>query len=200
MIAFLRGKVQHINEDSVIVETSGVGYRVFAPASLLGQLPGKGSEVVLYTHMHVREDAISLFGFDSAEALMVFNQLINVSGVGPRGAMGLLSSYTPSVLTDAVASENIALLTRAPGIGKKIAQRIIIELKDKFGALAPMPAARYQAARGGVAADGIEALVGLGYSQQDAVEAVKRAMAELGESPNLQDVIRISLRGLGKGK
>lgn len=194
MIAFVRGRLCGAQQESVVLDVNGVGYRIHVPAPVIHQLPPKGAEIVLYTHMQVREDGISLFGFDSQEALDLFRQLLNVSGVGPKGALGILSSITPENFIAAVAHENVSLITRAPGVGKKTAQRIILELKDKIQKN-EQRAASATAGRG-VAADAVEALIALGYGQAEAAQAVSRAGKEKGADLPAPDLIKHSLRYL----
>lgn len=201
MISFLRGNLYAVNGDNVIVDVGGVGYLVQVPLSLLPGLPSPGSQVVLHTFMAVREDGISLYGFDTVEALEVFRLLLNVNGVGPKGALGLLSVMTPGGLASAVREENDGLLSRAPGVGKKIAQRIILELKDKFKAgeyLAIVGAAPDRQAR--ESNDALEALVSLGFNPSQAALAVGRAARELGPGAPPAEMVRHALRLLASAK
>lgn len=201
MIAFLRGNLHSINGDSVIVDVNGVGYRVQVPLSVLPGLPSPGTEVTLHTLMLVREDGVSLYGFDTAEALEVFRLLLNVSGVGPRGALSLLSVMTPRSLVLAVREENTALLTRAPGVGKKSSQRIILELKDKFKAEEYITG--MEAVPGGAAGDtrdAVEALISLGFESSQAALAVGRAAKEMESGAAVPELIRHALRYLSQTK
>lgn len=200
MIAFLRGILHAVSGDNVIVEVSGVGYLVQLPLSLLPFLPSPGGEVVLHTYMAVREDGVSLYGFDTPEALEVFRLLLNVNGVGPRGALSLLSVMTPGGLASAVREENAALLSRAPGIGKKIAQRVILELKDKFGAGDQPAAPGAPGGQGDNGRDAVEALVSLGFASSQAALAVGRAARELGSGASLEETVRLALRQLADRK
>ena len=132
MIAYLSGTLQAQDLRCVVVMTSGVGYRVFMPLSDISRLNKLGSEVALHIHTHVREDSLELFGFLSLNGLSLFEQLISVSGIGPKLAMGLLSSMDADRLTQTIVSSDHAALTRLPGIGAKTAQRLVLELKDKL--------------------------------------------------------------------
>ena len=132
MISSIRGRVSYITENKVELDVGGVGFEVNVPASLVPELPAKGSEITLYTHLSVKEDDMSLFGFPTRDALQVFRLLIGISGVGPKGALGILSEVSPDELRIAVLSSDVKRLSKAPGIGKKIAERIVMELKDKF--------------------------------------------------------------------
>lgn len=198
MIAFLKGILHAVSNDSVVVEVNGVGYRVQVPLSLLPGLPGPGRELLLHTMMVVREDAITLYGFDTVSALEVFRLLLNVSGVGPKGALSLLSVMTPGGLSLAIRGENTGLLSKAPGIGKKTAQRIILELKDKFSpvdevlessedVLIPMVNNN----------DAIEALISLGFSPAQGALAVSRVVKEAGSDIPLGEIVRRALKTLG---
>ncbi|MCL6612297.1 MAG: Holliday junction branch migration protein RuvA [Peptococcaceae bacterium] len=201
MIAFLRGNLHAVNGDSVIVDVNGVGYLVQVPLSLVPGLPSPGSEVMLHTFMAVREDGVSLYGFDTVEALEVFRLLLNVNGVGPRGALSLLSVITPGGLAAAVSEENAGLLSKAPGIGKKIAQRIILELKDKFTAGQHFTAvAADPGGPAGNSRDAVEALVSLGFAPPLAAQAVGRAARELGPEAPVAGIVRHALRQLADRK
>lgn len=197
MIAFLRGKLHAINGEAVILDVNGVGYLVQVPLSTVSCLPPPGKEVMLQTMLSVRDDSLSLYGFESIEALEVFRLLLSVSGVGPRAALNLLSAITPSSLVIAVREENVGLLTRAPGIGKKSAQRIILELKDKIKTVenpADMEAVFDNRQKN--AADAIEALITLGFTMPQAATAVEKAEKELGPEKTTAEVVRLSLKYL----
>ena len=196
MIAFLKGKLHLIKGDTVIVEVNGVGYQVHVPLSMISGLPSQGQEVLLHTLMVVREDAISLYGFDTVEALEILCLLLNVSGVGPRGALSLLSVITPRNLVLALHDENVALLTRAPGIGKKSAQRIILELKDKIKAEDyPIAIGEAPLVQGDkITVDAVEALISLGFGMSQASLAVDRAGRELGPAATTSNLVRHALR------
>lgn len=197
MIAFLRGKLYSVREDAVIVDVGGVGYQVQVPLSVVSGLPSTGQDVLLHTYMAVREDGISLFGFDTVEALGVFCLLLNVNGVGPRGALSLLSVITPGNLVLAVKDENIGLITRAPGIGKKIAQRIVLELKDKLKSEDhPSVSGALTSRQGEGTGDAVEALLSLGYGMSQASQAVESAAAEMGAGAATAELVRQSLRRL----
>ncbi|MFZ5631378.1 MAG: Holliday junction branch migration protein RuvA [Bacillota bacterium] len=199
MIAFLKGILHSVNGDSVIVDVNGVGYLVQVPLSALSGLPSPGREVTLHTLMLVREDGVNLYGFDTVEALEIFRLLLNVNGVGPRGALSLLSVITPRSLVVAVREENTGLLTRAPGIGKKSAQRIILELKDKFRAEEyPGDPAMAAGGQDGETRDAVEALVSLGFGAPQAALAVGRAAKELEGGASLAELVRHALRHLSK--
>jgi len=186
MIAFLRGTILERAPDSVIVDVSGVGYRARVPTSTLEQLGDLGAPIELRIHTHVREDDISLFGFATTDELALFEMLLGVSGIGPKVALGILSSAAPNEIRGAIASGNLEILSGIKGIGKKTAQRLVLELKGKIelGAeiaeLAPLD--------GEVAAT----LINLGYS---AAEAQRAARAAAGKT--LEDKLRGALQYLG---
>jgi len=175
MIGSVAGTLVEIYADGALVDVNGVGYRVLAPVSVLARLPGAGEKVRLHTHLHVREDALTLFGFTTAEERDVFEVLIGVNGIGPKGGLAVLSVYPPDALRRAILGEDLDALTLIPGVGKKTASRMILELKEKLGAgdadLAPVagsPAVRE--ALGEVRA----ALLQLGYTTTEAREAIER--------------------------
>jgi Holliday junction DNA helicase RuvA len=192
VIAFVRGTIESRDGTGVVVAVGGVGMRVEAPASTLGQIGGPGETVTLHTHLHVREDELRLFGFATAADRDFFQLLITVSGVGPRNALALLSALSVEQMRTAIASGSDALLTTVPGIGKRLASRIVLDLKDKVGARglraevgAPAPATGD--------AEVIEALTQVfGYSVQQAAQAV----ASLGPNApaELEERIRAALR------
>ena len=191
MYAFLRGKLAVVESGSVLVETGGIGYRVHVPLSLLSRLPSPGEELLLHTHLLVREDALQLYGFSSKEERDFFLKLLNVTGVGPRGALAVLSIYPPPELIRVITVEDLVALTRVPGVGKKTAGRIVLELKDKLPAgLSVDPGGE---TAGGVEADAVAALETLGYSPPEALKAVKRAAGRFTEAPPASELVKASL-------
>ena len=180
MIASLQGVIDAISKDSMIVNVNGIGFKVSVTTSVLSELGVVGREVKLYTHLHVREDDLSLFGFGSLDELRLFETLISVSGVGPKTAM-------------AIASGSVEMLTTIPGIGKKTADRLILELKDKVGGvMISSPAGRAAQEN----ADVVSALVSLGYSVQETSRAVNALPA--GKKLTLEEKIKLTLQYLGK--
>ena len=169
MIASLKGKLESLGSDRAIINVGGIGLQVFIPTSTLSTLGSVGGEVKLHTHLHLREDNIALYGFASAEELELFKVLINVSGLGPKLGLAMLSAMNIDQLVMAIATGNTELLTRVPGIGKKIASRIILELKDKLAAgWVITPAAELAQEN----ADVLAALTSLGYSASEATRAL----------------------------
>jgi Holliday junction DNA helicase RuvA len=190
MIAHLRGKVLEKHPTRVIVETAGVGYELHVPLSSFSAIGEPGSEVALRVHTHVREDAIQLFGFATPLELSLFDRLVAVSGIGPRLALSLLSGIAPEELVQAVTTSDVARLVSIPGIGKKTAERIVLELKDKLGGMTP-PAS----AADGVRVDLVSALVNLGYHRPSAEKAVDQALKSA-SAGDFEQALRSALRTL----
>ena len=198
MIASIRGTVAEIGLDRCVVETGGVGVLVHAtPAALAGLR--RGSEGMLHTELVVREDSLTLYGFDSVHARHLFLTVQTVSGVGPRLALAILATLEPNELTRALAAGEVKVLTRVPGVGKRTAERMVLELKDKVG---PIPGGTDNALEAGTApvpaaTEVAEALEGLGFSS---AEAGKTAAAVLESDPGLgpAEALRLALKSLGK--
>lgn len=201
MISYIRGLVAEKLEDSVVVEAGQIGYRIFVPASVLEGLPRLGEEVKLHTHFSVREDGMSLYGFLSKQDLEMFRMLIGVNGIGPKSALGILSALKPDTLRMAVVSGDAKAIARAPGVGPKTAQRIILDLKDKVK-LELLPEASgasllEDADVSGVGEAGkeaVEALTALGYSGSEASGAVRKVTVT--EGMTAEDVLRKALKYL----
>lgn len=205
MISYIKGPLTAIEEDVIVVEAGGVGMGIHVPLSVLDRLPGIGREVTVYTYFQVREDAMSLYGFLNRQDREMFRQLIGVNGVGPKAALGILSTMTPDDLRMAIVTGDAKAISRAPGIGPKTAQRLILDLKDKIsmeevlGNLA-LPcdvgasAALGTASMGEAAKEAVQALVALGYSNMEANKAVKQV--EVTETMTAEDVLKASLRYL----
>ena len=202
MIARLKGLVDGVGEDWLIVDVGGVGYLVFASARTLAALPAPGEAVSLDVETHVREDHIHLYGFTGTAEKEQFGLLTSVQGVGAKMALAILSVLGPDDLVAAIANKDKTALSRANGVGPKLAQRIANELADKVsapppGAGAASPAQMaHQAAAAGVSADAVSALVNLGYRPQDAQAAVTRVLDRAGGEAPLSDMIRRALREL----
>ena len=191
MIAQLRGRLLRKEPQEAVVEVGGVGYRVTIPLSTFYRIGEPGSEVTLLTHTHVREDALALFGFLTAVEQALFERLIAVSGVGPKLAVSILSGIEAPDLVTALRESDIARLTRIPGVGKKTAERLVLELKDKMQDLPSSAAA--PSAPGGAADDIVSALVHLGYSRPEAERAAERAMREHSDG-RFEDLLRFALQ------
>jgi len=176
MIDYLRGPIRHVETDYLVIEAGGVGYRVFCANPYAFGAPGDGEKTV-YIHHHVREDAILLFGFASREEQSLFRKLLDVSGIGPRVALGILSGGRPEALVAAIRNEDLGYLTRLPGIGKKTAQRIVLDLKDKLSdapvaatggpGLSAAPRAETEDDRGGALREAKEGLLALGFTEAE---------------------------------
>jgi Holliday junction DNA helicase RuvA len=195
MISYIKGELTEILEDGVVVEASGVGYYIMVPASLFRELPKTGSPVKLFTHFQVKEDAMSLYGFFRRDDVRMFRMLIGVNGIGPKAALGILSVLTPDELRFAVLAEDAAAISRAPGIGKKTAQKCILELKDKLSLAeaiqlklsqnAQAPSENEEVYRD----EAVQALASLGYSASDAMRAVRAATGS-----SVEELIKSALR------
>lgn len=192
MIAFLKGLLVSISPDSVVLDVNGVGYQIQVPSSILSNLPSIGSEVQLHTHLVLREDGVSLYGFDGVEYLNTFKLLLNVNGIGPKVALSLLSAITPGGLALAVSEENAGLISKAPGIGKKTAQRIILELKGKFNT-GCLPDNSQTGTLTNINNDAVEALVSLGFDSIQSVSCVNNAIKALGPDVPVNEVVRYAL-------
>ena len=199
MIYSVRGKLIHTTTSSAVVECAGVGYNCQTTINTLKQIK-IGTEVTLYTYLNVREDAMELFGFATATELETFKTLISVSGVGPKAGLAILSQLSPEQVAMSIATDDVKTITRAPGIGKKIAQRIILELKDKL-AKAAVSDSGFSAVSGEAAAavsgnvpKAIEALGVLGYTPAD----VSPVLATLDSSLPVEQLIAMTLRQMGR--
>jgi Holliday junction DNA helicase RuvA len=195
MIASVRGEVLDVALDHVVIEAAGVGYKLMATPSTLGTLR-RGSEARLITAMIVREDSQTLYGFPDADARDLFLTLLGVSGVGPKIALATLAVYDAHTLRQALADGDVAALTRVPGIGKRGAERLVLELRDKIGPVSTSAAAMTvngHAVRGPV----VEALVGLGFAARQAEEAIDKVMANEPEATT-SSALRAALSMLGK--
>ena len=191
MIGKLTGTLLEKNPPEVLVDCHGVGYEVLVPMSTFYNLPGIGEKVTLLTHFVVREDAQLLYGFATAPERDAFRQLIKVTGVGPRMALGVLSGLGVQELAQAITAQETGRLVKVPGIGKKTAERLLLELKGKLGADLGSAHAHASTAQ---QADILQALLALGYSDKDAAAALKALPADVGVS----DGIKLALRALAK--
>lgn len=203
MISYIKGPLVDIWEDMIVVEAAGIGYNIHVPVSVIEALPKAGTEVQIYTSLQVREDAMTLFGFLSRQDLQMFRQLLGVNGIGPKAALGLLSALRVDDLRMAILSGDAKAISRAPGIGPKTAQRVILDLKDRIkiedilpggGTFGDAPGAAAAAASGmeGAGKEAVEALVALGYSMTG--KAVRQV--EVTEAMTTEDVLKASLRYL----
>jgi Holliday junction DNA helicase RuvA len=196
MIAKLTGLVDSQGEDWAVLDVGGVGYLVFCSGRTLGTLPRRGETARLFIDTHVREDHIHLYGFAEAAERDWFRLLQSVQGVGARVALAILSALSASELTQTIAAQDKVPLTRASGVGAKLAQRIVAELKDKVAATVPGPVSADAAAGNGEAQDAVSALVNLGYPRVEAFGAVAAATRELGGEAGVEALIRRGLKEL----
>lgn len=202
MITYIRGILEGMEEDKVIVDVGGVGYGIYMAGTAMGRLPALGKEVKIHTHLHVKEDLMQLYGFLTRDELRVFRLLIGVSGIGPKGGLGILAQLTPDELRFAVMSKDIKAISAAPGIGKKTAEKLIVELKDKLK-IEDVLEHQVEAANGaaedtvnaqGLQADAVQALTALGYGSTEALQAVRKV--EMDESTTVEDLLKGALKYL----
>lgn len=198
MIAYIKGVLETINEDSIIVEQNFIGYEIKVPTSMFDYLPSIGENIKIYTYLYVREDAMLLYGFLSREDLDVFKLLLTVNSIGPKGALGILSAINIDALKLAVLTGDDSIITKAPGVGKKTAQRLIIDLKDKLKikSIEDLPKSEIPANNQSltVVDEAISALISLGYSQSESSKAVKN----IGKYESVEDILKQALKQLAK--
>jgi Holliday junction DNA helicase RuvA len=202
MIAQIRGRLASKEPHRVIVDVNGVGYQVFIPLSTYYQLPEAPAEVFLHTHTHVREDAMQLFGFHTRDERTLFELLQGVSGIGPRLATNILSGISVEELVPALSGGNVDRLRAVPGVGRKLAERLVVELREKVGAAKLSPAAPAPVepapAPDGTLDDVVSALVNLGCNRKEAVKAAEAARRDLGPAAEFEKLIKTALRALSE--
>ncbi len=199
MISQLRGKLIGYDKDAMIIEVGGVGFQVWASAGARSLASAVGEEVRVFTTLVVREDALSLYGFESVDERELFSVLCDVKGIGPKTALSILSSLSFETIVGAVSAGDIATLASAPGVGKRTAERLAMELRDKVGRFGASPAfaqRQSSSAPGSPEADAVSGLIALGYSAIEAERAVRAASAA-GYSGNAAAIIRAALARLG---
>ena len=199
MISYLKGTLEALEEDKVVIDVGGIGYGVFMSGQAMGLLPSIGKEVKIHTYLNVKEDAMQLYGFLTKDDLEVFKLLIGVNGIGPKGGLGVLSALSPDELRFAVMSSDVKAICQAPGIGKKTAEKLILELRDKLrleDALEHLAsenevqgAAAYQ---GEVQSDAVQALVALGYGSTEALKAERQV--DITENMEVEEVLKQALK------
>lgn len=199
MIGFVQGKVDAISEDNVVIDTGGIGYNVRISAKTAQELPGIGQEVRLYTYTSVREDGISLFGFLSRDSLDIFKKIITVNGIGPKGGLAVLSVMSADELKFAIISGNAQAITKAPGIGKKTAERVILDLKDKISVEDTQIRKEISSydglpQTGKAQSEAVEALTALGYSATEALHAVRQI--EHAEEMDVEAILKLALKNM----
>ena len=205
MFSYIKGTLEEYWEDTIVVESGGIGWNIHVPLSVLDRLPHVGEQIKVYTSFQVKEDSMTLYGFFSRQDLKMFNQLLGVTGIGPKAALGILSSLSPDDLRMAIIAEDSKAIAKSPGIGPKTAKRVILDLKDKISMDEVLPlqftggqteAAVTAAASGvdGAGKEAIEALVALGYSPTEATKAVRQVT--ITEDMNSEAVLKASLKFL----
>lgn len=200
MYSYIKGELSEIvAENHIVVENGGIGYNIYIPGQVLSLLPGVGEEVKIYTYLCVREDAFILYGFLTRDDLNVFKLLIGVSGIGPKGALAILSVMSTDDLRFAVLSDDAKAIAKAPGVGNKTAQRLIIELKDKLSledAFEQKLSHTQEAVSGyglkGIRNEAVEALVSLGYSSTEALKVLRDI--EITEDSSVEDILKLALK------
>ena len=199
MISYIRGELAAVEKEKIIIDVQGIGYGIFMPESSIGLLPQTGSTVKIYTYLNVRDDAMQLFGFLTRDDLELFRLLIGVSGIGPKGGLSILSRLTADELRFAVMSGDAKAISAAPGIGKKTAEKVIIELKDKLdiedmlNRTADIVPDAGDNVSGEIESEAVQALVALGYGSAESLRAVKSVSHECG---TVEEVLKAALKYL----
>ena len=199
MIAHIQGRLHFKSPENLIIDVDGVGYQVHVPLTTFYELPDVGNTVALHIHTHVREDALQLYGFQAQEEKALFIRLMGVAGIGPRLAVNILSGISPAELAECLGQGNLARLISIPGVGRKTAERIMVEMRDKLPALAAdrdIALSVKNAADEAVMNDAISALVNLGYKKGVARKAIDEAIKRLEGELNLESLLKESLRAL----
>lgn len=200
MIAFVKGNLADVESDRVIIDVGGIGYNVFVSSYTIGRLPLEGNVVKLYTYLNVKEDLMQLYGFLTKDELRIFKLLIAVNGIGPKGGLGILSYLTPDDLRFAVMANDVKAISAAPGIGKKTAEKLILELKDQLGAIETTEAVDAERITGNftlskeMQTEAVQALVALGYGSTEALRAVTNVMTDQEES--VEEILKKALKFL----
>lgn len=202
MISYLRGELAAVEEEKAVIDVGGVGYGVFMPGQSLSLLPQPGNEVKIYTYLNVREDAMQLFGFLTRDDLEIFKLVIGVSGIGPKGGLNILSCMNPDELRFAIMSGDAKAISAAPGIGKKTAEKLIVELRDKVDIEEMLEHAAHgngaetrdlAAADSDMQTEAVQALVALGYGSAESMRAVKKTSADC---TTVEDILKEALKHL----
>ncbi len=194
MIGRLQGSIDDIMTDSIIVDVGGVGYLVYMPAKELDHVGDRGERIRVHIHTHVREDGIELFGFTRRQDLRVFEVLLSVSGVGPRLALSVLNTLQAEDFVNAVGSGDLTVLTQVSGVGRKTAERLVLELQDKVGRVEFAPDDAVQTMRDSTAREAVDALDALGYGRAEAMRVIRRVLKDVGAGEaDVQQLIRKGL-------
>ncbi len=198
MISFIKGEIAYVFHNYIILENNNIGYQIFLSQNGIGKIAEKKEQVKIFTYMAVKEDEIALYGFLEKEELDIFNMLISVSGIGPKGALNIISDLSPREIMLAIISEDINTLSKAQGVGKKTAQRLVLELKDKIKTSDAMEGINPQQAinlktQSEPKAEAIEALMSLGYSKSEAVKVVFEISNDITKT---EQIIKLALKKL----
>ena len=202
MISYIKGEIAWVEADKVIVDVNGVGYGIYMSGQALSQLPSTGTEVRIYTYLHVKEDLMQLFGFLTRDDLQVFKLVIGVNGIGPKGGLNILAQLPPDELRFAVMANDVKAISKAPGIGKKTAEKLILELRDKLSVEDILERQQEEGAQeyaasgtGGlnnVSSEAVEALTALGYGSTEALKAVRQVT--LTDGMQVEEVLKQALK------
>jgi Holliday junction DNA helicase RuvA len=196
VIAYIRGLIEEYGEDYIIIDNNGIGYYISMPLNEIEKVKGQKGIVKINTYHYVREDSIDLFGFLEQESLNMFKLLLNISGVGPKAALSMLSSLSPQNMTLAIITGDEKALCKAQGVGKKLAQRIMLELKDKFKNHDFLSKDEGETVQTNDSMEAINALMSLGYTRQEAALAIKKVDTE---GMEIEEIVRLALKALMKG-
>ncbi len=199
MIGYLKGELAEVKENYVVLEVGNIGYEVYLPSNAIMQLPSRGSAIKVYTYLHVREDALNLFGFLTKDDLEIFKLLITVNGIGPKGALGILSAISADDIRFAVLADDAKTIAKAPGIGNKTASKLILELKDKFKLETAFEQRIMNQAEGHTESglfnkkeEAVQALTVLGYSGSDALKIVNQI--DITEDMTSDQILKLCLK------
>lgn len=196
MFSYIKGELVSVSNDSIVIENNGIGFHIFIPASILSALPPVGSDIKIHTYFLVKEDAMQLYGFLAKDDLNVFQLLLTVSGIGPKGALAILSTITPDNLRFAVLAGDAKTISKAPGIGNKTAQRLIIELKDKLSiedVFQPEEEGITLPKNDDKRNEAVQALVALGYYQSESFKAVNKVYSE---DLSVEEILKLALKNM----
>lgn len=200
MIAYIKGELASVLEDKIVVDVGGIGYGIFMPGQSMGNLPAMGQEVKIHTYLNVKEDAMQLFGFLTKDDLEMFKLVIGVNGIGPKGGLGILSALSADDLRFAVLSNDIKAISKAPGIGKKTAEKLILELRDKISMEDALENSlanageTYTPPNQEVTGEAVQALVALGYGSTEALKAVRKVPVT--DEMEVEEVLRQALKNM----
>ena len=200
MYSYIRGELAEINSDHIVLDVNGIGYQIYIPTNSLNYLPSIGEMVKIHTYLYIREDAMMLYGFLTRDDLDMFKMLITVSGIGPKGGLGILSTLSTDDLRFAVLSDDAKAIAKAPGVGAKTAQRLILELKDKLS-LEDAFEQKFEKTGGpaeshasGTKNEAVQALVALGYSSSEALRALNGI--EITEETDVEEILKMALKNM----